>query len=204
MAGRPLALRQQSPLQTTSSSTSSRRQPCSSRQRSRWRALYKAGDGARDLPDAEAVEPTDEAPDLSPEVLTAENALDAEILRLLVPATLAVFLDPAMALVDTGAHMHPVKGEPLDAIWPSIPGIEQSLGLLTLGGMDACAACQPGQSNNSAAAACHAACQARLQVMPLRMPCGRHHSTISGRWLGVSLQQLGAMSKYALFVPGAQ
>ena len=29
---------------------------------------------------------------------------DAEILSLLVPATLAVFLDPAMALIDTGTH----------------------------------------------------------------------------------------------------
>ena len=28
--------------------------------------------------------------------------MDAEILSLLVPATLAVFLDPAMALIDTG------------------------------------------------------------------------------------------------------
>lgn len=33
----------------------------------------------------------------------AAEGLDAEILRLLVPATLAVFLDPAMALIDTGA-----------------------------------------------------------------------------------------------------
>ena len=32
------------------------------------------------------------------------DGLDAEILRLLIPATLAVFLDPAMALIDTGVH----------------------------------------------------------------------------------------------------
>ena len=52
------------------------------------------------------MEPTDEAPDLSPDVQTVENALDAEILRLLIPATLAVFLDPAMALIDTGVCTH--------------------------------------------------------------------------------------------------
>jgi hypothetical protein len=53
------------------------------------------------------VEPVDEAPDLSPGVAAAGDALDAEILRLLVPATLAVFLDPAMALIDTGAGAGP-------------------------------------------------------------------------------------------------
>lgn len=34
---------------------------------------------------------------------------DAEILSLLVPATLAVFLDPAMALIDTGTHWRTVR-----------------------------------------------------------------------------------------------
>lgn len=34
---------------------------------------------------------------------------DAEILSLLVPATLAVFLDPAMALIDTGACLQPCQ-----------------------------------------------------------------------------------------------
>ena len=33
--------------------------------------------------------------------------MDAEILSLLVPATLAVFLDPAMALIDTGGLVFP-------------------------------------------------------------------------------------------------
>lgn len=50
----------------------------------------------------EALEKTDDG-DLA-EVLPAANGLDAEILRLLIPATLAVFLDPAMALIDTGVH----------------------------------------------------------------------------------------------------
>ncbi len=35
------------------------------------------------------------------DVLTADG-LDSEIMRLLVPAIVAVFLDPAMALIDTG------------------------------------------------------------------------------------------------------
>ncbi len=39
------------------------------------------------------------------EALPAADGLDAEILRLLIPATLAVFLDPAMALIDTGVHL---------------------------------------------------------------------------------------------------
>jgi hypothetical protein len=46
----------------------------------------------------------DEARDVAggaSEALTADG-LDGEILRLLVPAILAVFLDPAMALIDTG------------------------------------------------------------------------------------------------------
>ncbi len=48
-----------------------------------------------------ALEKTDEGE--VAEALPAPDGLDAEILRLLIPATLAVFLDPAMALIDTGA-----------------------------------------------------------------------------------------------------
>lgn len=33
------------------------------------------------------------------------DSLDGEILRLLIPAILAVFLDPAMALIDTGQRL---------------------------------------------------------------------------------------------------
>lgn len=52
-----------------------------------------------------AIEQVDEAPDLDAGGReAAAEGIDAEILRLLVPATLAVFLDPAMALIDTGAH----------------------------------------------------------------------------------------------------
>lgn len=47
-----------------------------------------------------ALEKTDEG-ELA-EALPSADGLDAEILRLLIPATLAVFLDPAMALIDTG------------------------------------------------------------------------------------------------------
>lgn len=49
-----------------------------------------------------AIERVDEAPDLDVAVAAAAEGLDADILRLLVPAILAVFLDPAMALIDTG------------------------------------------------------------------------------------------------------
>ena len=51
-----------------------------------------------------AIEQVDEAPDLDAGGHEAiVEGIDTEILRLLVPATLAVFLDPAMALIDTGA-----------------------------------------------------------------------------------------------------
>jgi hypothetical protein len=36
------------------------------------------------------------------EASLAGDSLDGDILRLLLPAILAVFLDPAMALIDTG------------------------------------------------------------------------------------------------------
>ena len=104
----------------------------------RGRAQYKAGDAPEGLPQAgDAVEPVDEAPDLSPGVAAAGDALDAEILRLLVPATLAVFLDPAMALIDTGGargswrktgcaraptrHAHPVLGAGTASSWNGWP-----------------------------------------------------------------------------------
>ncbi|CAL8469109.1 g8650 [Coccomyxa elongata] len=47
----------------------------------------------------EALEKTDDGG--LAEALPEADGLDAEILRLLIPATLAVFLDPAMALIDT-------------------------------------------------------------------------------------------------------
>ena len=68
-------------------------------QRSSWGHVSTAQRKHRRV---EALEKTDEG-NLA-EALPAADGLDAEILRLLIPATLAVFLDPAMALIDTGMH----------------------------------------------------------------------------------------------------
>ena len=74
--------------------------------RHRQRVHAAAGESGRDPP-SEPLTSSRPGRDISIGTANpfASSPLDAEILRLLVPATLAVFLDPAMALIDTGASL---------------------------------------------------------------------------------------------------
>ena len=63
-----------------------------------------AGKGEEALPERYVPQPAEEGGSQGIAIPGLGGEMDAEILSLLVPATLAVFLDPAMALIDTGVH----------------------------------------------------------------------------------------------------